>query len=80
MVVSEDVAREAYRYRSNLVHGQSLECEDTSFREMSEMLETLLRKAVKRAVERISFAARFESEASIDSAYPMARAERSGRS
>jgi hypothetical protein len=80
MVISEDVAREAYTYRSNLVHGQSLKCEDTSFREMSEMLETLPRKAVKKAIEAKSFAARFESEASIDLAYPVARVERSGRS
>ncbi|MEO6806996.1 MAG: hypothetical protein ABI286_11430 [Edaphobacter sp.] len=73
MIVSEEQAREAYSYRSNLSHGQRLQGNDIERQTRSsyEMLETLLRKLIKKAIDDQVFSGRFESETTIDAAYPI---------
>jgi len=71
VTTSEGILKEAFEYRSSLVHGQPLQCEDTRFRELCEMLEDLLRKTIKRAILEEDFANRFQSEESINLAYPV---------
>ena len=73
MSVSEASAKEAYSFRSNLSHGQRLEGHDIErqTRDSYVMLEELLRRLLKLAVTDQTFASRFESESSIDAAYPI---------
>jgi hypothetical protein len=73
MSVSEESAKEAYSFRSSLSHGQRLPEHDIGrqVRDSYAMLETLLRRLIRKAIEDPSFASRFESTASIDDAYPI---------
>jgi hypothetical protein len=73
LVISEDCAKVAYHYRSLLIHGQGLQSQgvDREFTETYEKLEELLRKLIKRGIADQAFSNRFESEASIDAAYPV---------
>jgi hypothetical protein len=71
--VTEDEAKEAYDYRSNLVHGQFLQGQDISKKVQDSYvhLETVLRLIVKRCIADTQFASRFETEAAINAAYPV---------
>jgi hypothetical protein len=73
MTVTEENAEEAYNFRSNLIHGQALQGQDIGekVQESYGRLETLLRLLVKKSIEDQTFASRFESEATIDAAYPI---------
>lgn len=68
LTVSENCARKAYEYRSSLVHGQGLDGQsiDQEFSEIYEIVETLLRKLVRKCIEDSSFSKCFESKESID--------------
>jgi hypothetical protein len=73
MTVTKENAAEAYDYRSNFIHGQTLQGQDIGekVKESYEPLETLLRLLVKRSIEDQQFGRRFESQASIEATYPV---------
>ena len=73
MTVTAENAEAAYDFRSNLIHGEVLRGQDIGekVQESYGRLETLLRLLVKKSIEDRPFARRFESEATIDAAYPI---------
>lgn len=73
ITITEDEAKESYDYRSNFVHGQSLQGQDISEKVQDSYihLETLLRMMVKQCIADAGFASRFETEAAINAAYPI---------
>jgi hypothetical protein len=73
MDVSEDVAGQAYEYRSSLVHGQGMLPQeiDNQFIEVYGIVETLLRRIVRKCVEDPSFSSHFEGVEAIEKMYPL---------
>jgi len=72
MEVPEVFAEKVYDHRSSVVHGKGLQEQAISreFKEMFEILETLLRKLVRKCVEDPGFSRRFDTESTIDATYP----------
>lgn len=64
MEVPEVFAEKVYDHRSSVLHGKGLQEQAISreFKEMFEILETLLRKLVRKCIEDSSFSNRFESD------------------
>jgi hypothetical protein len=73
MTITEDESGDAYDYRSNFIHGQVLQGQNIGekVKESYGPLETLLRLVVKKSIEDPTFSKRFESESTIDAAYPV---------
>jgi predicted transcriptional regulator len=71
--ISEEIARDVYNFRSSLSHGQRARGKDIQqqFAASYATIEMLLRRLIRRGIEEQSFSAKFESEASIDAAYPI---------
>ena len=72
-LIPDDIAGRAYSYRSSLVHGQSLDWDNISsdFKNIYAALELLLRQVLKKCILETAFRSRFESNVSIDTAYPV---------
>jgi len=70
MPVSKTCLGKAYGYRSSVVHGQEQGI-NAKFNKLSEVVETLLRKIVRKCVEDLSFSRHFENVEAIQKMYPL---------